>query len=113
MNAKELNELKKNLITKKSDLSKIVKDKHQQDLQEPIVGDEMDTASDNEEKELMFELTDNEKGMLNLIDSALKKMETGKYGFCESCSSKIPFNRLKAMPYARYCINCQPKFDKK
>ncbi|MEW6557519.1 MAG: TraR/DksA family transcriptional regulator [Elusimicrobiota bacterium] len=113
MNTNNLNKLKKILITKKNDLLKVVNDKKQKDLQEPTVGDEVDVAGDSEEKELIFGLTDNEKLMLNLIDSALKKMETGKYGFCESCAVKIPYTRLEVMPFARYCIKCQPKFDKK
>ncbi|MFH1540755.1 MAG: TraR/DksA family transcriptional regulator [Elusimicrobiota bacterium] len=112
MNTKDLNELKKILIAKKNVLLKTVSDKQQKDLQEPNIGDEIDMAGDSEEKELIFGLSDNEKVILNLIDAALRKIETKKYGFCENCSAKILLERLKAMPYARYCINCQPKFDK-
>ena len=112
MNSKDLNELKKDLVAKKNNLLKVVKDKQQNDLQEHNVGDEVDAAGDSEEKELIFGLNDNEKVILNLIDAALKKIEAGKYGLCENCSAKILIERLKAMPYARYCMNCQPKFDK-
>ena len=113
MNAKEISEIKKLLIGKKNELLKTVSNKKQVELREADVGDEIDTAGDSEERELIFGLTDNEKNMLDFIESALKKLEVGKYGLCESCTSKIPFDRLKAMPYARYCIKCQPKFDKK
>ena len=113
MSAKEVGELKKVLIEKKNDLLKVVNDQKQKDLQEPVVGDEVDAAGESEEKELIFGLTDNEKNTLNSIESALQKIEHGKYGICEECSAKIPFERLKAMPYARYCISCQPKFEKK
>jgi DnaK suppressor protein len=112
MNAKDLSELKKMLVEKKNDLLKTVKGKQEKDMQEPDVGDEVDAAGDSEEKELIFGLSDNEKVMLNSIDVALKKIDAGKYGLCESCSAKIPVERLKAMPYAHYCMNCQPKFDK-
>ena len=112
MNVRDLNELKKILIAKKNDLLKTVADKQQKDLHEPTVGDEVDAAGDSEEKELIFGLSGNEKVMLNSIDAALKKIEAGKFGLCENCSVKILPERLKAMPYARYCMNCQPKFDK-
>jgi len=112
MNTKDLNELKKILVSKKNDLLKTVKDKQQKDMQEPNVGDEVDAAGDSEEKELIFGLSDNEKVTLTSIDAAIKKMQNGKYGLCENCSAKIPVERLKAMPYARYCMKCQPKFDK-
>jgi len=113
MNAKELSELKKTLTERKNDLLKAVDHKKQKDLQEPIVGDEIDAAGDSEEKELIFGLTDNEKVMLDSIESALHKMEHDNYGICERCTTKIPTERLKAMPYARYCIQCQPKFEQK
>src|SRR3989339_1608664 len=113
MNNKDLNEFKKILNEKKNDLLKAVDHKKQKDLQEPIVGDEIDAAGDSEEKELIFGLTDNEKVMLDSIESALHKMEHDNYGICERCSTKIPTERLKAMPYARYCIQCQPKFEQK
>jgi DnaK suppressor protein len=113
MNSKEIGELKKLLKDKQDELLKTMKNKKQVDLRESDVGDEVDTAGDSEERELLFGLTDNEKNMFDSIGSAIKKIEVGKYGLCESCSAKIPFERLKAMPYARYCIKCQPKFEKK
>jgi RNA polymerase-binding protein DksA len=113
MNAKETNELKKMLLNKKEELLKTVRNKKQVDFRESDVGDEVDTAGDSEERELIFGLTDNEKNLLDSIESALKKIETSKYGLCENCSVKIPFERLKAMPHAHYCIKCQPKFEQK
>ena len=113
MNSKELNELKKILLTKKEELMRIVSNKKHIELRESDVGDEVDTAGDSEERELIFGLTDNEKNMLAHIETALKKIDMGKYGVCESCSEKIAYERLKAMPFARYCMKCQPKFDKK
>jgi len=112
MNTKEIAELKKILKDKKDELLKMMKTKNQVDLRESEVGDEVDTAGDSEERELIFGLTDNEKSMFDAIESAIKKIEVGKFGQCENCNAKIPFERLKAMPYARYCIKCQPKFEK-
>ena len=40
------------------------------------------------------------------IDDALAKLHGGTYGACESCGSAIPEPRLKAVPSARYCIDC-------
>lgn len=40
------------------------------------------------------------------IDHALDRMATGSYGTCEVCAIPIPFERLEAIPYARYCIAC-------
>ena len=46
---------------------------------------------------------------LNEIDDALRKLEAGTYGLCESCGEPIPEARLEAMPSARLCISCASK----
>ncbi len=40
------------------------------------------------------------------VDRALKKLDEGTYGQCESCGSAITEPRLEAMPATRYCIEC-------
>jgi DnaK suppressor protein len=37
------------------------------------------------------------------IDRALKKMDSGIYGICETCGKPIAVNRLKVIPWTRYC----------
>jgi RNA polymerase-binding transcription factor DksA len=40
------------------------------------------------------------------IDDALARMDAGTYGLCESCSARIPLERLEAIPHARLCVAC-------
>lgn len=40
------------------------------------------------------------------IEHALQRLETGTYGSCEACAAPIPFERLEAIPSARYCVAC-------
>lgn len=47
--------------------------------------------------------------MLLKIDEALRKMRDGTYGVCEECSEEINANRLKVLPFAIYCRDCQEK----
>lgn len=104
-----LDELKKSLLDKREDLMKQVKQKKELELSEAEVGDEADAATQSIEKEMLFELGDSERSMLDNIEASLRKIEKGTYGLCESCSKKIAPERLKAMPFARYCITCQTK----
>ncbi len=46
------------------------------------------------------------------IDQALKLLEEDKYGFCETCGKVIHFDRLQAIPFARYCIECKNKLER-
>ncbi len=43
------------------------------------------------------------------IDEALRKIEEGTYGKCEDCSEDITVERLKILPFAIYCVDCQEK----
>jgi len=68
-----------------------------------------DVGTDNYERELMIELIQSGEASVRSIDDALEKIEEGTFGICESCEKKINKERLKAVPYARLCVNCQRK----
>lgn len=56
-------------------------------------------------------LRDNEHIILDWVDTALDKMETGRYGICDRCGRDISLERLEAVPWAVFCIECQKKSD--
>ena len=47
------------------------------------------------------------ENQLAKIDNALKRIEDGLYGICTNCGEAIMAERLEALPYAEFCINCQ------
>ena len=49
------------------------------------------------------------KHRLKRVDRALEKFNDGCYGYCECCGEPIDFARLKALPDARFCLQCQRK----
>lgn len=74
-------------------------------------------GTDAYEQDFALRFVENEQEVLNEIDAALERIEEGTYGVCESCrdagrapsKSQIPKTRLKAIPYARNCIECERK----
>jgi DnaK suppressor protein len=44
---------------------------------------------------------------LSEIDAALRRLEEGSYGLCESCAEPIPWERLDVLPMSRLCTPCQ------
>lgn len=114
MNKKDLVLIKKILIQKKAEfLNKV------NSVQKEItnntgedVGDEIDAAIQNVEKEISFELAANDKIASDEISDALAKIEKGNYGKCECCGQDIAIERLKAIPWGRYCIQCQEEAEK-
>jgi len=72
-----------------------------------------DVASDTYDREFSLGLVSNEREALYELDDALKRIEEGAFGICEECKSPITKTRLKAVPYARLCLKCQERKEKK
>jgi DnaK suppressor protein len=109
LTADQIEKFRDVLSQKRDDLLAIVQRKKEEEIQDVGVGDEADVATHSVEKEMLFELTDSEKQTLDMVESALLKLERGVYGTCESCRKPILRMRLQLMPWARYCVTCQFK----
>ncbi|HLI29692.1 MAG TPA: TraR/DksA family transcriptional regulator [Terriglobia bacterium] len=59
------------------------------------------------EQDLTARTADLRSRVLKEIDRALERVVRGSYGICESCEEEISPARLKAIPWARYCVRCQ------
>jgi len=70
-----------------------------------------DGGSDTFEREKDIGLRDNAKLILQMINDALEKIETGEYGHCDSCGKAINPERLEAMPYSTFCFDCKSKSE--
>jgi len=44
---------------------------------------------------------------LRSLNHALNRIEAGEYGDCVMCGKEIAVARLEAIPWARYCVDCQ------
>ena len=69
--------------------------------------DPVDLAVRNYSKNVMLAVSENESKQLTLIDDALRRIEDDEYGPCQNCEKAINPKRLNAIPWARYCLDCQ------
>lgn len=67
-----------------------------------------DLGSEMFERSKDIALNENRENHLADVSAALTRMNTGKYGLCESCGAAIPFERLQAVPTTRYCMEHVP-----
>jgi len=72
-----------------------------------------DAGSDTYEQDFSLALLEGEDIELKEIDEALERIDNKTYGICEECSKSINENRLKVIPYTRYCIKCKETLEKK
>ncbi|OGU30510.1 MAG: hypothetical protein A2X67_06915 [Ignavibacteria bacterium GWA2_55_11] len=69
----------------------------------------MEQGTDAMEREKVFLFASREGKFLNYLDDALKRIETGTYGFCTDCGKLIEKERLEAVPHAQQCVQCKLK----
>jgi DnaK suppressor protein len=82
------------------------------ELREQTSGDLVDIALDSAQDEICSQLAEVESRELANIEKALDRMQNGHFGICEHCNGKIGLPRLKALPYATLCIDCQREAER-
>ncbi len=68
-----------------------------------------DMAGDHYEREFSLGIASSEQKLIYEIDEALDRIADGTYGVCVTCEKPIARSRLKAVPHAKYCVQCQQK----
>jgi DnaK suppressor protein len=109
MKKKELEQLKALLEDEKRRILRHledISDTSVADLDTPS-GDSVDIAALEINQNSLVKVGKRELNHLKKIDVALKKMEDGTYGECESCGEQIAVARLMARPVAQLCIDCK------
>lgn len=74
--------------------------------------DPVDLAVRNYSKNVMLAVSENESRQLTLVDQALMRIDDDEYGPCQNCEKPINPKRLTAIPWARFCIECQELLEK-
>lgn len=107
----KIKEIRSELVEMRDSILKTVR---KQQVEEGVDnGDSVDQASQSIEKELAFELSDNERNTLDMIEAAIRKVDNGTYGLCEATQRPIGRLRLEAIPYCRYSIEYQNQLENK
>jgi DnaK suppressor protein len=74
--------------------------------------DIVDRANNSYNREFMFALSDAERQILLEIEDALKRLDAGDFGVCSNCQIEIAKARLRALPWAKYCVDCQEQAER-
>lgn len=114
MQDKELDFFKEQLLDAKEHILQNVDlaSKELNQLQTQENNDDMDFASMRSDAMIEQVISDQQKSELADIEHALERIEKGTYDTCEMCSEEIGIARLKAKPYAKFCMACRPLYEK-
>ena len=107
--------LRKSLVQKreeivrevKSGISKYIKGETRQLVDTAL--DDGDWSVVDLSEDISFKHMSTHRENLLKIDEALRKLSEGTYGICEDCGEEISEQRLKILPFAIYCTDCQEK----
>lgn len=111
-----IEKMKKNLITMKAEILENLKHENEElneitSKSEP--SDDADLANNDIDRRTLETLSSQDLKRLNLVESALARIENGHYGICLYSGKPIPKERLEAIPYALYTVEAQEMLERK
>ena len=106
----ELSGFRKLLETKQNDLLSMCS--HREDIVIEASADEMDRLQHQVNREIAIRNLDSMSKLLKSVQAALDRIEDEIYGVCLRCEEPIAEKRLKAIPWASYCVRCQEAIDR-
>lgn len=113
MDKKKLESFKKKLEERQQALRKAVSRTEEDGrvADQDSAQDIADRAASSYTKEFLFSQSNNERQLLQMVETALQRIREGVFGECVSCGNEINPKRLEAVPWTRYCIACQEKLE--
>lgn len=113
MDKKKIEAFKKRLETRQQELRRTVSRTEQdgRSADEDSTQDIADKAANSYNKEFLFHQSNNERQLLQMVESALSRIREGSFGECIQCGKEINAKRLEAVPWTRNCIECQEKLE--
>ena len=69
--------------------------------------DAVESAEADIQEDIEFALVQMKSETLNKVNDALARLERGDYGFCYECGEEIAEKRLRALPFAVRCKDCE------
>ena len=106
----ELSAVRNLLETKRNDLLSMCS--HRDDIVIDVIADEMDRLQQQVSREFAIRSLDNTSRLLKSVQAALGRIEDEIYGMSLRCEEPIAEKRLRAIPWASYCVICQEAIDR-
>ena len=106
---KNLEHFKQKLMRLKDDMTQRVNAIDKDIKHEDLSSNWTEQATERENDEVLESLGNASEQELILIDSALKRIDSGDYFSCSICGEDIPTARLELLPSTTRCVNCAEK----
>jgi DnaK suppressor protein len=115
----QIEEIRSLLLEKKQTIERDIRRNFSRFLEESSEESTVVDMEDGDEsrvdvgKEMSYQVMSRWSRELKKINEGLQRIDSGEYGVCDECESRIRFERLKAMPFAQLCLNCQQESEER
>lgn len=110
MSVNTLNSFRKMLEAKREEL--LSKTSDREEIRIEHAAEEFDRLQQQLNREVAIRNLDRESLLLKQVHGALARLDEDTFGVCLRCDEPIPEKRLKAVPWAAYCVPCQEIVDR-
>ncbi len=86
---------------------------HNLQIDNEVQADAADRASSETDRAIELRARDRQRKLIAKIDAALKRLETGTYGYCEETGEPIGLKRLDARPVATLSVEAQERHERR
>jgi len=110
MSQNKTNEFQRALEAKKKELMTGGSDREEILIEN--AAEDFDRLQQQLNREVAIRNLDRESKLLKEVQAALNRIDEGTFGVCLRCEEEIPEKRLRALPWAAYCVPCQEAIDR-
>lgn len=110
MSQNKINEFQRALEAKKKELMTGGSDREEILIEN--AAEDFDRLQQQLNREVAIRNLDRESKLLKEVQAALNRIDEGTFGVCLRCEEEIPEKRLRALPWAAYCVPCQEAIDR-
>jgi len=114
MNAKQQEYFREKLLRWRNDIiddaNQTIANLQEETVKEPDIADRASTES---ERALELRTRDRQRKLIGKIDSALRRIDDGNYGFCDETGEPIALKRLEARPVATLSLEAQERHERR
>jgi DnaK suppressor protein len=110
VSTKQINDIRKALEAKRDELLTSTGDREEILIEH--AAEEFDRLQQQLNREVAIRNLDRGSTLLKQVQAALARMEGDGFGICQRCDEPIPERRLRALPWAAYCVPCQEFIDR-
>lgn len=107
---KMLNKMKEQILQEAREEMKKFQTGEKRQIVEAVM-DDADLSAIDLSEDISLKQLSTHRDILKKIEEALRKLEEGTYGICEMCGDDISEERLKVLPFAIYCRDCQENIE--